>query len=524
MTGERRVTAARLVRNTLANAIGSVIVAVLALILTPFLLHRLGPAEYGVWLLALGLTFANGYLGVADLGLQQAGVRLVAEAHARDDVDAMNRIVATLLLCFVVLGVVLGGALALLAAAVADVFNIEPRLHSIARQVFVLVGVQIALDLPAAAFMALVEGTQRYGVLRLLDVGPRVVWAAAVVVAVSAGRGAVSMAVISLAVAAVVAVVAYLLARRIEPRLRVSPRLANRAMYRTVLSNGVSFLALRLSSIVYRQMDRFIIGIVLTSASVARYEVAYKIHATAAIALAVAPSAVMPAAAYLGVASDTSQLRTLYLRGTKYAIALCLPVSVAAVLYARALIVTWVGDEYAGLTDTTRLFLAYPMFVAVHTVGVTMLVGIGRMRPVMLLGALAVALNLVLSAALAPHFGINGVVWGTLVGYAVVWIPYTKVMLETFGVTARTWLRETIYPNVPGTAAQVLLGLATVGVVEDFDQLWQVGTATLVSIAASLAVFAFVVVGRDERVGLLRAVTRRDRSVAVDPSGPFGTP
>ena len=108
----------------------------------------------------------------------------------------------------------------------------------------------------------------------------------------------------------------------------------------------------------------------------------------------------MPAAAYLGSAHDSEQLRKLYLRGTKYAVAMTLPVTVAALLYTRPLIVTWVGAEYEGLTSTTRLFLIYPLFVSVHVIGATMLVGLGRMREMLFLSPAAVLLNLVLSVIL----------------------------------------------------------------------------------------------------------------------------
>ena len=42
------VTGRRVARNTGANLVGSIVVAVLAVVMTPFLLDRLGPAEYGV--------------------------------------------------------------------------------------------------------------------------------------------------------------------------------------------------------------------------------------------------------------------------------------------------------------------------------------------------------------------------------------------------------------------------------------------------------------------------------------------
>jgi O-antigen/teichoic acid export membrane protein len=234
------VTGSRLVRNTAVNGVASAVVAVLAVLMTPFFLRRLGPAEYGVWLLALSLTFSSGYLGLADLGLQQAGVRLIAEARSRGDFRRVSEVVSTMTALFVVLGVGLAVVLVVLAGVLADVFRIEESLESTARLVFMLVGLQILVDLPAAAFMALVEGAQRYTMLRVLDVGTRVVWSAAVAALLMLGGGAASMAVAALATAVAALVLAAVFARRVEPDLRLSPALASRGMLSTVVRQGPS--------------------------------------------------------------------------------------------------------------------------------------------------------------------------------------------------------------------------------------------------------------------------------------------
>ena len=142
---------------------------------------------------------------------------------------------------------------------------------------------------------------------------------------------------------------------------------------------ATGFLTLRVSSIVYSQMDRVIVGVMLGAAAVANYEVAYKLHALAAMVLALAPSALMPAASYLGARGDTDRLRVLYVRGTRLAVAATSAVTLSAMIFARPLLVAWVGEDYAGLAGTTRLYLVYPILVSIHVIGLTMLVGLGRL-------------------------------------------------------------------------------------------------------------------------------------------------
>ena len=68
-------SSARLVRNTLANGAGQVLAIVISLALTPFLIDGLGITAYGVFSLALSLTFFGGYAALADLGVEGAAVR-----------------------------------------------------------------------------------------------------------------------------------------------------------------------------------------------------------------------------------------------------------------------------------------------------------------------------------------------------------------------------------------------------------------------------------------------------------------
>src|SRR3954451_21945228 len=79
------VTSTRLLRNTIVNGLANGGTALITIALTPYLLHHLRTESYGLWALALGLTFTSGYLALADLGISDAAVKLIAEAQAAHD-------------------------------------------------------------------------------------------------------------------------------------------------------------------------------------------------------------------------------------------------------------------------------------------------------------------------------------------------------------------------------------------------------------------------------------------------------
>jgi O-antigen/teichoic acid export membrane protein len=502
------VTSGRLLRNTLANGLANASNALVTAILTPFLLHRLGTEQYGIWLLALGITFSSGYLAFADLGLSDAAVKFIAEARALGSTRVVSQVASTTIAVFAAVGLVAGAAGVLLTSVLVRIFDVAPHLVGAARLVFVLVALQVIVELPVTALRAVVEGAQRYAWLRTLDVGGRVAWAGLVILALSQGHGVVSLAAAALGVTVIQGLATVLVAHHVERGLRLRPSEVDRAVLRRTMSYGSVVGGLRILSVVYSQMDRVIVGVALSVASVATYEVAFRVQSLATLFMVMASSAVLPAAAYNAARADTHKQREMYLRGTKYAIGLVLPITVAAALYAKPIIEAWVGPEYGSVSGAARLFLVIPIFGCVHQVGIAMLVGLGQAKGVLRLQSLAVALNLVLSLLLVRHMGISGVILGTLIGGLVVWGPYLRLLLATFEVGVAEWARRVVLPNLPGVTAQVAVGFATLHWASRSRSLWQVGLLCAASGCVHLICFAAVGLGREERRHLAARLVR----------------
>src|SRR5690348_1672788 len=140
---------ARVVRNTLANGAGQLLSVVISLIMTPFLISGLGVEAYGVFTLSLTLTFFGGYAALADLGVEGAAVRYIAEARSDDDVEAVNRTVSTAAAFFSAIALVATPILVLLSSELADAFGVSADLKDEATFTFALVSAQLLFDLPS---------------------------------------------------------------------------------------------------------------------------------------------------------------------------------------------------------------------------------------------------------------------------------------------------------------------------------------------------------------------------------------
>jgi O-antigen/teichoic acid export membrane protein len=512
----QRVTGTALVRSTLINAAATVGGMAIALALTPFMLGRLGSSSFGVWALALTLTVGTGYLSLTDLGLQQAAVRFIADARREDDDAAIAAIFSTTLAIFVSLAIAIAAGMVALAPVLAGVFGVHAELRHAAILAFAIVGAQVVFDLPGLAFRAVLESDQRFGALRAVELGRSAAFAGLVVAVLVLGRGVVAVAAAS-ATAALAALVAYVVVvARTDHAARVHPRSVSRERLRELLRFSGSLFVLRILSVVYRQMDKVIIGVVLAVSAVATYEVANRIQAALFMVVGLGGSTLLPAAALSRL--DNRMMRDLFLRATSYSVALFMPVCVAAVVYAHQIVVGWVGEGQVGATNATRLFALWVAVGTFDAAGTTMLVAAGRLKPILLLTIIWVTANLALSLVFVHIWGITGVVAGTVVSYGPLLVAYTVLCLREFEITGREWLQRVLAPNLPGPVAQVALSLATYPLVERLPPLPGAFIAGTVGTAVSVAIFLFVGIRGEERAylrAMLMGATRRQQRPVI---------
>jgi O-antigen/teichoic acid export membrane protein len=496
--------AARLVRNTLVNGLGSAMGIVVGLLLTPFMIDRLGLTAYGVWALALTLTFSGGYASLADLGVEGATVRYVAEATADEDLDAVSRTVSTTLLLFCAIAAVLAPAAVALAHPFVSLFGVPHHLRGAATLCFALVAGQLAFELPARAFVAVLEGTQRFVVYQGVELARALLQAALYVLVLLEGWGIAALGG-ALAASSMCMLVTYgLLAHRAVPGLRVSPLHARRAELRRIVRFGGGVFTLRLVGTVYRQMDKVIVGIALGPGAVALYEIANKVNLAAATMASVSVSAVVPAAAF--VRRNAALLRDMFVRGSCYATGASLPFAVAGFIFAKPLLVSWIGPQAAPAVEATRLFLAYEALQAIQNVASTMIFGIGRIRVPLIVNSIATLTNLALSIALVHPLGFEGVIVGTLIANGLAWPVMLGYYLHVFETPLGVWISRTLRPNVVALGVQVAVSLPLLLVAGSTRSLALAIAVSAVSVASSLVAFLLVGVRGEDRRSLLNTL------------------
>ncbi|HEX6979283.1 MAG TPA: oligosaccharide flippase family protein [Alphaproteobacteria bacterium] len=466
---------------TAGNAAGKLVTVVLAFLLMPFLLHRLGELQYGLWIL-VGSTLA--YVALLDLGIADAVTKYVAEHRARGEHARTNEVIAAAFRLYAVLG-----ALALmLSAAFAPIFPglfaIPASVHATAEVLVLLVGVQVAISIPCAVFAAILRGLQRFGVLNAVGVFGQLVSAAAIVWIVSRGGGLVEIAMASVLVSVGVHGLTAWCVRRLAPELRFGWRGARRGIVRKVVTFSSSMFAMQAASLVQMKAPEIVIGAFLSAGTVAPYAVARRLGLLPQVISDQFLKILVPLASQLDAEKDLRRLRSLYLVASRLTLVVLVLVAGPLVALAGPTLTVWIGPDYA---VHAPLVVILTLAIAIETSqwpGMLILRGMARHHHLAVATIGMAVANLALSLLLVRPYGAVGVAVGTLVPIVAVCLgfvlPYTNRML---GVGARDVIRQILLPALlPAVPMAALLHVSG----------WVVETHAFVSLLATAAAGAAV--------------------------------
>jgi O-antigen/teichoic acid export membrane protein len=254
--------------------------------------------------------------------------------------------------------------------------------------------------------------------------------------------------------------------------------------------------------LVYQQTDRIILGVFAGAVSIALYEASSKLHNLVRQLAIVAGTAAMPAASGFLAENATESLRTLFLRGSKYADAFVLPFVVTIVALAQPLLRLWLGPAYAGQTLALQLFVGYYILNANTTVAGAILVGTGRLQFLLWMSVLGALGNVALGVSLAPRLGVLSVILGTVVSCAATFPVFMWYVLREVHVPFRVWLRQVILPTYPALLAPIIICVLAqrIGMV---DSLLGLGIVSGAAVLTYWALFWWLGIRRPERNSLI---------------------
>ncbi len=413
--------ARRLIANTLLNFLGQLYVLVLGFAVVPYVVHRLGPELYGV----LAMVAVLGGFGTAlNLGMGTALAKYTSELYWQHNFRRICVLVQTavticavagLFVCWIVMGT--RTTLATL------LFHGDATIESVVGMALYVTGFGFLFSLVSDALAGIPIGMQRFDIFTRMNVLVATVRNLGMVLILALGLYAKAILLVYF-LSGLVGLMGYAYhARRLIPGLSLRPRLAW-AEFRQLVGFSAPVLLAGISALVVYRLDRVLVAYFLPISAVTFYMMPYMLAEKTSTAVSNVTSVVFPLASELFAMQAREKLRELYVRATKMAILVGLPVTTILLALPAQILQWWVGPEFAARgVLTLRLLAVGFLFNILGYVPFVVAQGMGQPWVSTNFALVNGAINLALFLLLIPRFGIVGAAAGFLLSEVVV-IPF----------------------------------------------------------------------------------------------------
>lgn len=436
-------------RNLAANWTGHAASLGVMFFLSPFIVHTLGPVEYGIWSLMIIVT---GYLGILDLGIRASTGRHIALYLGREDHRAVDSTVRTSL------GVIAAASAAMLAAGVVlgfafpRIFPDTPaRYHDLVKVLLPLLALGMGTSALGAAFSSVLAAHERFVPLQAVGLAVLGLRTAGTVVLLLGGYGIVGLTVLTVACNVVALLGNGLLAKRVYPALRIWPLEFSRPRLKELFGYGTAAFISGISYRVIHQTGLIVVGLLIGVASVTTYSIAGMLVLYTWGFIELISRTVFPSLQRAAGRGEEGAVQWLYLRQARVVFAAGVPVYVGFIAFGDRFIRLWMGPEFAPAAVVLAILSAARLYSLLEMPAWAVLAATGHVWTNVALAAAEAALNLALAVLFVMVFGwgLAGVAAGTLVALVVTSGTFIPV-LACHWSRLRMWrlAHETVLPAV----------------------------------------------------------------------------
>lgn len=381
------------------------------LVVMPVLLRTLGPARFGVWGAAASLAWMA---GLADIGIGTALVTMIAQSVARADLTQVrNRMAAALSV---------GSGLAALMLAVAFLARMAGAMQGDGAA-YIIAWAGLALNIPLNsannAWMALQKGyiSGFWELVQTVVTTALLLSAAAFTTDV---RIYVALVYCGLVLANLGSLIHLFWS---HPELRPAGFSVPRAAVREVAGSGMLFFILGIAGGLSFMLDNVLALQLLGPEASARMTIAMRI-CMAAIGMLIAMSQpVWPAFVEAAHLADRKWIRRGLLRGSAFLLGITGLGSIVLLTYGERLLRLWLHTSLGIGIGLLGAICAWVLTQALLRVPALLLNALHLILFQIVVFSIATLTALGLKFALAPMFGVAGILWGTSIAVGLIATP-----------------------------------------------------------------------------------------------------
>lgn len=368
------------------------------------------PSVYQFGLLNLVLPIQFLVIVLSSSGISPAIARFIAQLNEKNDLEAKERLISSVLFYFTAIGVVFAVLILILSDFIAiKVFN-EPRVSLLIK----ISGAAVPFGILIAVYTGIFQGNLKMGnmsITLLFEQLSRIVFA---VILVAAGYQA-SGAIMGSTLGFIVTVpFAYLLYKK----LGYKSSKIDFSVFKEVFLFTIPISITAISSFLLAYVDIILLGIFLTPHDVGIYSAA---SPTARLVLAFSAAlyaVIIPSISGMATAKDRKGMQETVGYSYRISLGVILPVTFFSYVFAEKIIGVLFPLEFPGAVEPFRILLIGTVFLGIFTLNSGVFQGLGKPSVPMKILLAASAMDILLNIYLIPIYYVEGAAIASSLSFA----------------------------------------------------------------------------------------------------------
>lgn len=390
------------ISNAIANFIGSLILPLSALIITPFTLSQMGTTQYGIYALFFSILSLLNFL---DFGLAYGSIRFIVEANEKKDYNNIKRIINTNLFLFLIFSLII---------TVVGFITLNPivyLLHIPLEYVYVTkVGIMVTLIalgtfFLSTAYRACLQAFQKYIAINVVSIVVTViVTIVTLILLYTAPRLDVIIAV-TLLMHVLTLCIFWGIVKKIVPGYRFEFTFDRKLFNEIFHFSSYTFVIMICYQTLF-QVDKFFITRILGATQLSYYAIPRNVASRMHDTIANINNVLFPLATELITKQKKAELILLYQKAFRVNVIGLAAMSVPLFIYSDEIIGLWLGEQYINPTSLMlKLAVIGYVIYTLTSVPASIIAGLNMQKKNMFFFMAITISNIILLSILLPNGG-----------------------------------------------------------------------------------------------------------------------
>ncbi|CAM1350619.1 lipopolysaccharide biosynthesis protein [Tenacibaculum crassostreae] len=430
---------------------------IVGLVLTPFIIKKLGDAEYGLYTLIGAFV---GYISVLDFGLNNTIVRFVAKYRAEKDKQGEESFLGTTMFIYGIISLVILFCGVLLYYNLDSIFSSSLTSTELekAKVMFVILIFNLAITLPGGAFAAICSGYEHFVFPRAVNIGRYIFRSLMVVGLLMYGGDAVGLVILDTIMNILVIVLNSIY---VFKKLNVDFKFNIKDLFlvREIFSYSIWIFVFAVVGQFQWKASQIVLGSLTNTTMVAIYAIGVMLG-TYYGAFSTAISGVfLPRATKMIVKNASGyELTMMMVKIGRISLVVLLLILGGFVLFGEQFIDLWVGENYKESWFIALVIMIVYTVPLVQAFGNLILEAKSKFRFKAIVYISFIVVGLVLGSFLVPSYGLKGMVIGASTGWLLSVIIMNVYYQREIKLSILLFFRELLRSILPTYLIIMLIG------------------------------------------------------------------